>query len=620
MSEHLLAISIGPVQDFIAAARRTRDLWFGSHVLSEISKAAAKAVADQVGLDALIFPAPEAADELLPLDTEATLAVANVILARLPSGTVPADVAKVAKQAAESRWRELANDARKEAKQRAVQICEDVWHDQVDDVVEFYSAWAELPSVVEYRETRKLVMRLLAGRKACHNFVMAKGRAKLPKSSLDGARETVLDSHTKGSGRLPLADGEQLDVVGLTKRLAGGGQSYPSVARIAADPWLRTLADSEPHASSFARLKAVCKQLVDKELLRCSEMPSATFPYDGTAIFLNRHTDLAKESGQEKSVLEPLADVVGELTRPFSRDGLGQPSPYLAILVADGDRMGAAISEIRTPEDHQRFSRELSSFAERARQIVRDANGVCVYAGGDDVLAFAPLDSCLSCARELHSAFCTMMGGWKTSEDQSPTLSVGIAIGHFMEPLEDLLGFGRAAEQAAKKSVELGGTEERNALAVVVRTRGAAPISVRDNWKQCDDDAALDQRLIHWAELFANGSLPNKLAYELRQLVAVYERWPTETISQRETLQKVLGKDVRRLLKRKQTDLVDEERDDDGDLKRRDRRFLNDRVDSIKSVAALKSLAEELLIAQQISGALPQKSESHRKQLQKATR
>ena len=60
MSDHLLAMAIGPVQDFIAAARRTRDLWFGSHVLSEISKAAAKAVADQVGFDALIFPAPQA--------------------------------------------------------------------------------------------------------------------------------------------------------------------------------------------------------------------------------------------------------------------------------------------------------------------------------------------------------------------------------------------------------------------------------------------------------------------------------------------------------------------------------------------------------------------------------
>ena len=49
MTWHLFVISIGSVQDFIAAARRTRDLWIGSHLLSEISKAAAKAIAEEGG-------------------------------------------------------------------------------------------------------------------------------------------------------------------------------------------------------------------------------------------------------------------------------------------------------------------------------------------------------------------------------------------------------------------------------------------------------------------------------------------------------------------------------------------------------------------------------------------
>ena len=42
----LLEIAVGPVQDFIAAARRCRDLWYGSHLLSELSKAAALALFD----------------------------------------------------------------------------------------------------------------------------------------------------------------------------------------------------------------------------------------------------------------------------------------------------------------------------------------------------------------------------------------------------------------------------------------------------------------------------------------------------------------------------------------------------------------------------------------------
>ena len=41
--EYLFSVALGPAQEFIAAARRTRDLWFSSWLLSELSKAAAVA-------------------------------------------------------------------------------------------------------------------------------------------------------------------------------------------------------------------------------------------------------------------------------------------------------------------------------------------------------------------------------------------------------------------------------------------------------------------------------------------------------------------------------------------------------------------------------------------------
>ena len=44
MSGHLLLVTIGPVQEFIAQARRTRDLWYGSHLLSELARAGARAL------------------------------------------------------------------------------------------------------------------------------------------------------------------------------------------------------------------------------------------------------------------------------------------------------------------------------------------------------------------------------------------------------------------------------------------------------------------------------------------------------------------------------------------------------------------------------------------------
>ena len=52
----LLLFQLGPVQEFIAQARSTRDLWSGSYLLSWLMAHAMKAISDAVGPDAVIFP------------------------------------------------------------------------------------------------------------------------------------------------------------------------------------------------------------------------------------------------------------------------------------------------------------------------------------------------------------------------------------------------------------------------------------------------------------------------------------------------------------------------------------------------------------------------------------
>ncbi len=168
---HLLAISLGPVQELISAARRTRDLWFGSHLLSEVSRAVAKKVEED---GRLIFPASSTADN-----------VANVILAELNAAD-PKTVALKAKEAANACWLSFAEEAWREA---SGVIQSDIWNDQVGDVIEFYAAWVARST--DYLRDRAFLMRLLAGRKNCRDFLPAKGRAGVPKSSLDGQRESV---------------------------------------------------------------------------------------------------------------------------------------------------------------------------------------------------------------------------------------------------------------------------------------------------------------------------------------------------------------------------------------------------------------------------------------------
>jgi len=532
MSTHLLAISIGPVQDFIAAARRTRDLWFGSYLLSEISKAVALEIYNNMKdtEGKLIFPAPE--DSENDLNKQSPLNVANVILVELHQ-LDPKSISNNAQQAAQLRWREFTNDALNEAKEF---VDTNIWNEQIDDVVEFYSAWTPLRSTGEYINARQRVMRLLAGRKACRSFTQAIGHWGRPKSSLDGARETVwkqsLTSDEEVRKRdLRINTGEQLDIIGITKRLGGGKQSYPSVSRISVDPWLRNLQKSD--LELFDELKHHCKNLQPLGLtgIKSSRWPQySEFPFEGSVLYPTRHKELLEENQLPQDTFDGLSTVLTKVQRLY-----GAPSPYLAMLVADGDHMGKAIARITTPEQHRQFSQQLSKFAELAGNIVAEHFGCLIYAGGDDVMALLPVDQCLICSRKLHDEFGKLMQSWQANDSQLPTFSVGIAIGHFMEPLEDLLNWAREAEKSAK-------LPDRDGLALHLNPRAGEPLSIRGRWTD-----ETDERLLTWIHNFERGELPSRVAYDVRQLAKVYANWPDK----QNTRQAVVA-DLKRILRKKQ--------------------------------------------------------------------
>lgn len=56
MRPAILMFQLGPVQEFIAQARTTRDLWSGSYLLSWLTAHGIEAVTDALGPDAVIFP------------------------------------------------------------------------------------------------------------------------------------------------------------------------------------------------------------------------------------------------------------------------------------------------------------------------------------------------------------------------------------------------------------------------------------------------------------------------------------------------------------------------------------------------------------------------------------
>lgn len=576
--KYLLAISLGPVQDFIAAARRTRDLWFGSFLLSEISKAAARAVRDNGGK--LIFPNPTNPDK--DLKPESAFNVVNIIVAELPEGLLPKDVATVAENAAKKKcWERHAAKTKEIADaliDKTPRSGKTLWDKQIEDVVEFYAAWAPLKSDGDYSGARREVMLLLAGRKALRDFKFHRGEPKIPKSSLDGARESVLIQGAtreetrqrrqdillgdkKLAQRLRLSRGEELDAVGLTKRTAIN-RAFASIVRVAADPWIRGIDDDGGNAEET--LKSIGDECAKVFYYKDEQTPHTTgtgehyrntiFCYDGAVLFSSRLAGMLRkrkakqgktesdEAGlldrDERAALERIRHEL--LPRLQTQLGYGEPEPYLAILVADGDRMGKTLSAIKALEKHQAFSQQLAKFAGKAREIVTEHKGCLVYAGGDDILAFVPVDRCLDCARALHDQFGDLLKDYEDDTGQPPTLSVGIAIGHCQEPLEDLLQYARDAEKNAKEP-------DRNGLAVHLHTRGGPPVCVRAPWVDGSDaQQSLDKRLLKWAGMHLEEQLSDKAVYDLRELATEYAGWPRSARTDQ-----AIKKDIARLLSRK---------------------------------------------------------------------
>ena len=97
--KYLFSMTVGPVQSFIVAARKTRDLYAGSWVLSEVAKAAARPLSQ-----GLIFPAATDAQ----LSDRAFTAV-NKILS-IAETSDPVDFVAQARGRATDRLLELATE------------------------------------------------------------------------------------------------------------------------------------------------------------------------------------------------------------------------------------------------------------------------------------------------------------------------------------------------------------------------------------------------------------------------------------------------------------------------------------------------------------------------------
>jgi CRISPR-associated protein Cmr2 len=234
---------------------------------------------------------------------------------------------------------------------------------------------------------------------------------------------------------------------------------------------------------------------------------------------------------------------------------------------------------LMAPAVHGFISRALGDFSLKVvRHIVEYRYpGKLVYAGGDDVLALLPVDCALKVARELRAAFSGEVYTGKIGTDQAgnefevkfgcsqirfgylylrsngenqarlfatmghtATASTGIAIAHYMNPLDLTLNAVRAAEKAAKNQ------QGRNAFSITFLKRSGEEMQAGAKWFYKDNPETIKDTLEvlqKFQDHFASDRISSKFPYILRQ--------------EAETLSPLKNKDIneaelRRLLHRQQ--------------------------------------------------------------------
>jgi len=466
MTTHLFLFTIGPVQGFIAQARKTRDLYAGSQILSELVAKGMQTFTKEFPSGKIIFP--ESGGESLP----------NRFVGKVTANESELRPKALAIQkAVEETWMEIAKSSLKKAGIESKPIGFDA---QIKALLEIHWVFNEIKS--DYVEAYRELERLGGAVKNIRRFVQLAEVGR--KCSIDGMNNAMF--YQKGSNQpqfmnqpepvsgFAISPGEGLSAVSLTKRFYKVDKAFPSTSKVALMRDIQKLSpDNQERLQCF-------ENLFKKEKIAetCLKMFDNGF-IEKYNIINPKEFDNWNEEWDEHFLYE---DNLEQIVNPTQKDLLGNlhkalkknlKTRYYAVIMFDGDHMGRWLSgEFNLTKDdledfHLKISKALANFGKKARDYLNSNEGVghTVYSGGDDFLGFVNIHHLFDVMKHLRWMFDEMVN--KVIEPfrqtgKQLTFSAGIVIAHYKMPFSEVLKKAREVEKAAKNE------GERNAFGIAV--------------------------------------------------------------------------------------------------------------------------------------------------------
>jgi CRISPR-associated protein Cmr2 len=550
MPNQMLLFTIGPVQPFIAQARKTRDLWLGSFLLSTLMEAA---LSDLGGT--LVFPATR--------KIEGNIAdLPNKFVALFETDKQATAEAEQAQKRLEKRWKEIADEVWRYifTKAQADGETRRIWDTQTNPATlfEFYWVVAARRPGETYGAWYNRAQQALDTRKRLRNF--AQQRETGEKSTISGEREALHNAANNikalqafwsyiadqfPEAQLSHGGVERLDAIDTIKRFAARvcglpEQSFPSTSSVATAPFVEGVLVHAPQLSgALDAWEEVTQPPVRKHPANPEALPylhqrrgnrTETLRRDGDCLFVETFTPkhLQDDYGLSPEEADRLAKnapgPVAALRKAASAAGVHAPSPYYGVLVMDGDHMGMVLGSVREQAQHAQISETLSRFSRAIAPAIveREYPAKLVYAGGDDVMALVPLRDILKVSNRVQRAYRDAMKDVPHPPDQPVTMSAGIALAHHQDPLSYVLREARRAEDQAKERYG------RNALVVTLLRRSGETTTVGCKWTYPDLDAEGQPLTLfpHIADLLDQDILSTKFVYNLAEEAATLSRLP----------------------------------------------------------------------------------------------
>lgn len=681
----LFIFSLGPVQSFIAQARKTQDLYWGSYILSYLTWKAIESIADMYGPDSIIFPDINGQPQCDLWLERNNIHIEQSNSSHIINPTIPnrfmAIVPESDQKNISSLGQRLEEIVSLEFERMSEAVIKELrcekpacFHDQIKSFLQIYWTAVPLPRDDEGRHDWENALQLVAPffkdeslreKRELINFIMSNSAYRPNigtvynvlvsfaektlgaiknvrpfsqlaeagrKCSLCGERNVLFyrmsDNEVKGNRKADelkkrklfntsavvldrnfpqkyLQLGEGLCAVCFTKRCAekyflkgynfAQWPEFPSIATIAQKNILRAI-ENDPEFIAYTQYfeNEDRSKLFEPQLLYEENINNDYLRKNG--ILINASIDTIKNAHKK-------------LSKKWERSNLKQ-TKYYAVIMLDGDNMGkwlsgefapyiekiyhprvwenirqhnaAFASQVKekrrplTPALHAAISTALKEYSLTfVKQIVEEyGSGKLVYAGGDDVLAFVPLETLLDVMIKLRAAF----SGHVTMKDNdmlvnfdkdvsgfvdignrilitmgpNATASTGVCIAHYKTPLGEAIAAARRMEKKAKEH-----QREKDSFAICVMKHSGEIIETVHGWRGVllneererypEGTIALLKRLI--AHL-SNGEFTSTYLFHIREEFYRFMSYDSSIDRTKKVSNEIILSELKRLLSR----------------------------------------------------------------------